>query len=571
MKNSQRISVNFLVHRANQILLLATVGLSLSFNVLGQDVWQPLGPAGVRVRSMAIDPQTPTTLYIGTGTGPDRVLKSSDGGVTWTAAAAGLPGSTVKVLVIDPASPQTLYAGNDGGGVFKSTNGGDSWFDINNGLDASSDVTALAIDPDTPSTLYMRGTDNDGVYKTTDGGSSWIAANVGLPDDDIPVLVVNPRVTTTIYAGFDGEGVFKSIDGGASWVAARTGLSLDIVTTLVINPQAPSTLYAGGLNFDSGTGQADGGGVFKSIDGGNNWVAAGLADFSINALAIAPNRPDKMYCGTEGQGVFVSNDGGTSWSGTSTGLTNLFIKALATDSQGMVYAGSPGDGLFKAQDVYAGHDMVFPHVFNLDNSNNTYLYVQNLSESDANDVTVTYLGPDGIAKGSEAKSLVVKGAAQFNDLPTSFGGVAQVSCSEDCTATGTWNFGLPGQGSFAVGISPMDPMKSSTAWAAPIPPIGPNSAFGIAVYNMGNRTTNCSVGYYAPNGDFLVEEGWDIPAGGQTAQVSPNVPANVPPELIGPDGFWGSLILECVDLVIPMVINQDQINGFPTPIVLDPQ
>jgi hypothetical protein len=57
-----------------------------------------------------------------------------------------------------------------------------------------------------------------------------------------------------------------------------------------------------------------------------------------------------------------------------------------------------------------------------------------------------------------------------------------------------------------------------------------------------------------------------IPVGGQTAFLSPNMPANVPPEEIGPDGFEGSLLLTCFGPVIPLVVNQDQVNGFPTPI-----
>lgn len=218
-------------------------------------------------------------------------------------------------------------------------------------------------------------------------------------------------------------------------------------------------------------------------------------------------------------------------------------------------------------------DFVFPHVFNLGASNNSIIYVQNVSDNDSNEVTVRYIGQDGLVKGTETKTLEERGSADFKSLPEAFQGVAQIFCSEDCTVTGTWNFGLPGQGNFTVGISPTDPAKASTDWFAPIPLIGPNSGFGIAVYNVSNEATSCSAFYYAPGGEQAAIDNFPsapgIASGGQTAFLSPNVPDGVPPEFVGPDGFQGGLLLKCFDLVIPVVISQDQDNGFPTPIALE--
>ncbi len=218
--------------------------------------------------------------------------------------------------------------------------------------------------------------------------------------------------------------------------------------------------------------------------------------------------------------------------------------------------------------VFPGQ-FVFPHVFNVDTSNNSSIYVQNLNSTGENDVTVNYVGQDGIRKGTEEKTLVANGSADFMDLPDGFQGVAHVSCSGDCTATATWNFGLGGQGNFAVGISPLDPTAASTSWAARVPPVGSGSGFGIAAYNPGSQETDCTVTYYAPGGEVATMDSLSgIPAGGQSAQLSPNVPTNIPPELTGPDGFLESLILECNNPVVPIVLNQNQTNGFPTPIAL---
>ena len=81
------------------------------------------------------------------------VFKSTNGGTNWTAINTGLTNTYVYALAIDPQTPDTLYAGTDGGGVFKSTNGGTNWTAINTGL-TNTYVSALAIDPQTPETLY---------------------------------------------------------------------------------------------------------------------------------------------------------------------------------------------------------------------------------------------------------------------------------------------------------------------------------------------------------------------------------------------------------------------------------
>ena len=220
------------------------------------------------------------------------------------------------------------------------------------------------------------------------------------------------------------------------------------------------------------------------------------------------------------------------------------------------------------------HAKMFPHIFRLDDNNNSTIYVQNVSNSAVNDVVVRYIGQDGTQAGAETTVLPASGSARFMNPPMGFTGVAEVTCSQDCAISGTWNFGLQGQGNFAVGISPMHPSISSTSWAAPIPALGENSGFGVAVQNVGSSPTTCSVFYYTPDGDqlpfvdgFPTNQG--IPVGGQFAFLSPNMPANVPSGDIGDDGFVGNMILTCFEPVIPIVINQDQVNGFPTPINME--
>ena len=211
------------------VLLLSTAGITRA----GIDVWTSNGPEGGSIWALAIDPDTPTTLYAGTDRG--GVFKSTNRGTSWSAVNTGLT-STCAALAIDPTTPTTLYAGG-GGNVFKSTDGGNNW----SGTECGS-AGELAIDPATPTTLYAGGA--GGVFKSTNGGINWSAVNTGLTYSWVRALAIDPTAPTTLYAGTTG-GVFKSTKGGNDWSAVNTGLTNTNVTALAIDPATPTTLYAG--------------------------------------------------------------------------------------------------------------------------------------------------------------------------------------------------------------------------------------------------------------------------------------------------------------------------------------
>ncbi|WP_205750431.1 IPTL-CTERM sorting domain-containing protein [Diaphorobacter sp. HDW4B] len=259
------------------------------------DAWtQTNGPPGGTFTAFAVDSSTtPSTLYVGTDGG--GVFKSTNGGAQWSAVNTGLTSRYVYTLAIDSG---TLYAGTDGGGVFKSVNGGTQWNAVNTGL-TSRYVRALTIDS---GTLYA-GT-GGGVFKSTNGGTQWNAVNTGLTNSQVFSLAIG---SGTLYAGTSG-GVFKSTNGGAQWNAVNTGLTSSYVYTLAIDS---GTLYAG----------TNGGSVFKSTNGGTQWTAAntGLTNGQVLSLAIDSG---KLYAGTNGSGVFKSTNGAVS---SNSQLSNLTV------------------------------------------------------------------------------------------------------------------------------------------------------------------------------------------------------------------------------------------------------
>ena len=115
----------------------------------GSNQWTGNGPYGGQVTVLAVDPQTPATLY---AAGFSGVFKSSNGGANWARASDGIADPSVDALVVDPVTPTTLYAGStQGGSVVKSTNAGATWAPL---AGAPTLVIALAINPQAPGTVY---------------------------------------------------------------------------------------------------------------------------------------------------------------------------------------------------------------------------------------------------------------------------------------------------------------------------------------------------------------------------------------------------------------------------------
>src|SRR2546426_559754 len=168
-------------------------------------------------------------------------LHRAEAGVNaWT--TNGPHSETINALAIDPQTPTTLYASSSGVGVFKSIDGGGNWSAVNTGLDTTRCCITLGIDPQTPAILYAGAT--DAVFKSTDGGGSWHPTGLTKPGFIfISALAIDPQAPATLYAGTYSSGVFKSTDGGGNWSAVNTGLTSLFVRALVTSPPTPTTPY----------------------------------------------------------------------------------------------------------------------------------------------------------------------------------------------------------------------------------------------------------------------------------------------------------------------------------------
>jgi len=290
-------------------------GVHVSYN--GGGTWHGRIPDGWinNIAAVAIDPDDRNNILIGRSiTG--EISRSNDGGFTWKQVLGPLGEDilrgrrSIHEIAFSPSSPGIVYAATGietlspvgvtrntpGPGIFKSTDGGITWFTVNQGLESTTmNIMAVAIHPQNPDVAYL-GEMNNGIYKTLDGGKSWTPANIGLRQTDIRALAIDPKNPDTIYAGAEFGGVWKSENGGDSWQNISSGLSPEAsVRSIVIDPTQPTIVYAADIQT----------GVYRSIDSGATWqqIRHGLKVKAIHGLAISGDG-QTLYAATEGNGVY---------------------------------------------------------------------------------------------------------------------------------------------------------------------------------------------------------------------------------------------------------------------------
>lgn len=235
----------------------------------------------LQIQTIAIDPLTPATLYAGTFTG---LSKSLDGGETWAPLQITSFNGSVNAIAVDPSTPTTIYAGTING-LYKSTNGGVNWSpSFTNTSETVRTSGRIAISPSNPMTIYISVNSNS-IYKTTNAGSSWKQLDTPFlgPQDSLVLLgalVVDPTNSDTVYLGFPG------IYTGAILIAGN-------------GTQSPSPAVASRSSFNALDSETRGRGVYKTTDGGATWnpINNGLKNFGLNSIAIDRNAPNKIFAG----------------------------------------------------------------------------------------------------------------------------------------------------------------------------------------------------------------------------------------------------------------------------------
>ncbi len=304
---------------------------------------QPVSSIG----DIAVAPSDPSIVWVGSGESNNRqssswgngVYKSTDGGDSWT--NVGLEDTLhIGRIVIHPTNPEVVYVAatghlwgpNDDRGLYKTTDGGQTWTNTLF-IDRDTGMTDVAMDPVSPGTLYAAsyqrrrtafgfsgGGPGSGIYKTTNGGESWRRLTDGLPDGitgrvGLDIYRSDPRIVYAVVQNANG-GMFRSDDRGESWTRmSDTNPRPMYYSQIRIDPLNDQRIWAAGARM---VYSQDGGKTFV-----DDWVQTIHGDF--HALWINPADSNHMLAGSDG-GVHYSYDRGRTWDFVNTMALGQFYE-----------------------------------------------------------------------------------------------------------------------------------------------------------------------------------------------------------------------------------------------------
>jgi hypothetical protein len=347
--------------------------------------WQALGPANIggRVTDIVVDPVRVDTVYAGAATG--GVWRSTNAGTTFSSVWPASLTPSIGALAIAPSG--TLYAGtgegNPGGGsvtfpgngVYRSTDSGNTWTHL--GLAGSERIGRLAIDPTNANRIFAAATGSlfvaggvRGLYRTTDGGSTWQLVLAGANSTTGAVdVAIDPTTPSRVYVamwdhrrqpqgrvyGGVGSGIYRSTDGGATWTRLGGGLPASSSNLgrmgLAVARSNPNRLYA--IAADT-TGNFLG--FWTSTNAGTSWTAITNTSFLANSQSTFGWWFGRIYVDpVASQHAFVAGvpeletlDAGATWRRNSSSF-HVDQHALAFDPRvaNRVFLGNDG-GVYRS-------------------------------------------------------------------------------------------------------------------------------------------------------------------------------------------------------------------------------
>lgn len=251
--------------------------------------WTPLGPVNVpafagsgpglgRLNCIAFHPGNTDIIWVGAPTG--GLWKSTDAGQTWSTNTDYLPNIGVSDILIHPLDPDIMYIATGDKergsahsiGVMKSTDGGQSWqlTGLNPDTAEKCKIGNMRLHPNNPDIILTA--TSHGIYKTIDGAATW----AGKTDGDFYDIKVHPTKPSVWYASRTGFGVFRSLDSGEQWSRMTDGLPFPSGRVgrivLDVSPASPGTVYAAYCNNIQGEGWVWSlYGIYRSTDDGATW------------------------------------------------------------------------------------------------------------------------------------------------------------------------------------------------------------------------------------------------------------------------------------------------------------
>jgi hypothetical protein len=324
-----------------------------SFPTLSPTSWTAIGPAPItdnlfngpvdsgRVSVAAADPNNPGTMYLGAdGGGVWKTNNWLSPSPTWTPLTDNQPSLAFsniayQALIVAPTNPTTIYAAisGPGGGILKSTNGGATWTQLGATEFANAAFGTIVADPSNANNLYVTvwygAVHGGGVYKTTDGGVTWTNLTSSFHPGAASDIVMDPTSSSVLYAGLVQDpnngatnGIYVTTNGGATWSLDSNGLipasQIGVSIRLAIAPSAHQTLYA--TVFDLGLGNLPDGMPhrYSTNNGGALWSSLPALPgpdeprYWHVVLSVYPTYPGVVFVNGDHE-LYYSVNGGKAW------------------------------------------------------------------------------------------------------------------------------------------------------------------------------------------------------------------------------------------------------------------
>ena len=262
------------------------------------------------------------------------------GALRWRSLGPPRGGRSIAVAG-STSRPYEYYMGATGGGLWKTTDAGVTWKPVTDALINYSSVGAVAVSASNPDIVYIGTGEADirgniiqggGAYKSTDGGKTW--AHIGLTETQVIAKIrIDPANPDLVYVAAFGHhaapnperGVYRSKDGGKTWDRILFRDDKTGANELIIDPNNPQVVYVALWEayrnaFEMSSG-GPGSGIFKSTDGGDHWTEisrnTGLPKGTLGKIGLSVSRADsnRIYAQIEADegGFFLSDDAGATW------------------------------------------------------------------------------------------------------------------------------------------------------------------------------------------------------------------------------------------------------------------
>ncbi len=408
------------IHPANEsIIYVGSPGGGLWKTTNGGANWTPLtdnNATWMSIFALTIDPLNQSIVYMGTSTG--LLLKSTNAGATWSSTGAG-PSGTIRKVLVNPSSTNIVFACASNG-IFRSINGGTSWTQVH-----AVSKEDIEFKPNDLNIMYASGND---VVRSTDMGLTWNPVGVaqGITNSGRTLVAVSPADPQVVYAVQASGSLFgrmyRSSDGGLSFVTTvignpgngtnyfgyeatgtGTGGQATYDMGMDVNPTNANDVHIAGIivwrslnggtsftaqtvwSYPNGTGynHADvhglfwvnstiysisDGGIYKSVDQGDNWtdLSPGLSIRQFYRIALSQTNPNVITGGAQDNGSVTRQTGGNwvDWLGAD-GMEGLVsptdhLKLWGTSQNGSLYRSINGGASYSNLPRPNGGDWVTP-------------------------------------------------------------------------------------------------------------------------------------------------------------------------------------------------------------------